>query len=279
MTARRRALVLYPPSHPCPYSLRVEPPRAPEIPRAARARTYKYEQYTTESGPKQTAERCFHRVRQQFFPAVERGDPPELKDTCKPREALLARRSPAAGLRCRQCPLKAITAAITTPYGRTASGATRRAPRPTLIHQPSGVWPAALTIAAMPARRGSGRPGQASTLPYRPSASSGGGAVVPSPWFVILGGGRPGADGFNAASAIARLNERPRFVLTTMRGSIGAGSSVSAGTRPRHRSSNSLTAHGSPALACFRSARMTALRSAGETVSRRASRHAATAPA
>jgi hypothetical protein len=40
-----------------------------------------------------------------------------------------------------------------------------------------------------------------------------------------------------------------------------------------------LTAHGSPALACFRSARRTALRSAGETTSRRASRHAATAPA
>ena len=86
MTARRRALVLYPPSHPCPYSLRVEPPRAPEIPRAARARTYKYEQYTTESGPKQTAERCFHRVRQQFFPAVERGGPLNLRTPARPQD-------------------------------------------------------------------------------------------------------------------------------------------------------------------------------------------------
>ena len=149
-TTLRCEVNVCPPSHPCPYG-----------PRIARAQTYKYGKYTTESGQKQTSKRCFHRVRQQFFPAVERGAPPELKDTCKPREALLARRSPAAGLRRRQCPLKAITAAITALYGRTASGATRRAPRPTLIHQPSGVWPAALTIATMPARSASGRPGPA----------------------------------------------------------------------------------------------------------------------
>ena len=82
--------MLCPPSHPCPYGLRIAPPRALESPRTPQAHTVEHEHYTTKSGRKQTSERWFYRfyrVRQQFFfLAVERCDPAPTETLTRPHE-------------------------------------------------------------------------------------------------------------------------------------------------------------------------------------------------